>query len=139
MYNEKQTAGGVLLNKNLFTGSFTSAWKENEELLGFTSSNGSEIYFDLELENYAEDGKYSVAFGLVFDSKADAVKPNAVRVQLHTGDGFTDEGSVSLDSFDQADGSYKRYGARPLRVKSPFAGCVCISTCRPTATSSLTN
>ena len=109
LYNEKQTAGGVLLNKNLFTGSFTSAWKENEELLGFTSSNGSEIYFDLELENYAEDGKYSVAFGLVFDSKADAVKPNAVRVQLHTGDGFTDEGSVSLDSFDQADGSYKRY------------------------------
>lgn len=118
--NAKQTVGGVLLNKKNFTASSTSAWKESDELLGFTSSNGKSVYIDLELENYAEDGKYSVAFGLVYDSKAGAVKPNAVRVQLHTGDGFLDEGGVTLESFEQTDGSYKRYelsfeSASPVR------------------------
>lgn len=118
--NAKQTVGGVLLNKKNFTASSTSAWKESDELLGFTSSNGKSVYIDLELENYAEDGKYSVAFGLVYDSKAGAVKPNAVRVQLHTGDGFSDEGGVTLESFEQTDGSYKRYelsfeSASPVR------------------------
>lgn len=48
------------------------------------------------------------------------VKPNAVRVQLHTGDGFSDEGGVTLESFEQTDGSYKRYelsfeSASPVR------------------------
>lgn len=109
LYNSEQTVGGILLNKKYYdTSAATSAWKSNEALLGFSKKSGNDVYFDLELENYAPDGKYSVKFGLVYDSAAGAVLPDGVSLEIHTGDGF-EAIDAGIDSFDQTDGSYRQY------------------------------
>ncbi len=84
-------------------------WTEQTKLAGFTSSDSRDVYLELPLAVYQEDGDYTVSFGLLRDDANAAILPDKAYITYST-DGYSFiEAETESISFSQSNRELKTY------------------------------